>query len=68
MKDKGKQMAWQKDDEVLTTFGSLKQAQNEAFQEGIAFAINKLRNYQEQEIADILEVDLKDATLYEVGE
>jgi hypothetical protein len=60
-------MAWQKDDEVITTFGSLKQAQNEAFQEGIAFAINKLRNYQDSEIADTLEADLKDATLYEVG-
>jgi hypothetical protein len=58
---------WAKDDKVVTTFGTIKQAQNEAFQEGIAFAINKLRNYQEAEIADILEVDLKDATLYEVG-
>jgi hypothetical protein len=58
---------WAKDDKVVTTFGTIKQAQNEAFKEGIAFAINKLRNYQEAEIADILEVDLKDATLYEVG-
>jgi len=59
-------MTWKKDDEVVTTFGTLKQAQNEAFQEGIAFAIHKLRDYQEAEIADILEVDLKDATLYEM--
>jgi hypothetical protein len=59
-------MTYSKNEPVTITFGTLKQAQNEAFQEGIAFAINKLRNYQESEIADILEVDLKGATLFEV--
>jgi hypothetical protein len=59
-------MSYTKNEPVTITFGTLKQAQNEAFQEGIAFAINKLRNYQESEIADILEVDLKGATLFEV--
>lgn len=59
-------MSYSKNEPVTITFGTLKQAQNEAFQEGIAFAINKLRNYQESEIADILEVDLKGATLFEV--
>jgi hypothetical protein len=59
-------MTYSKNEPVTITFGTLKQAQNEAFQEGIAYAINKLRNYQEAEIADILEVDLKGATLFEV--
>jgi hypothetical protein len=59
-------MTYSKNEPVTITFGTLKQAQNEAFQDGIAFAINKLRNYQEAEIADILEVDLKGATLFEV--
>ena len=59
-------MSYTKNEPVTITFGTLKQAQNEAFQDGIAFAINKLRNYQEAEIADILEVDLKGATLFEV--
>lgn len=60
-------MTYFKNEPVTITFGTLKQSQNEAFQQGIAYAIQKLRDQQESEIADILEIQTKNITLYSVG-
>ena len=38
-------MTYKADDEITLTFGGLKQAQNEAFQQGIAYAANRLGRF-----------------------
>jgi hypothetical protein len=58
------------EDEVTVLFGDLKSAQNEAFQEGIQFALNRARKLAH--LGDFgfseLAMKLRDATLYEVPE
>jgi hypothetical protein len=50
-------MPYKADDEITLTFGGLKQAQNEAFQDGISFAANRIGRFFENEpnIGKILE-------------
>jgi len=50
-------MTFRSDDEITLTFGGLKQAQNEAFQDGISFAANRIGRFFENEpnIGKILE-------------
>jgi hypothetical protein len=57
-------MGWQKDDEVTTTFESIKKAQNEAFQDGIAFVIAKLKNQGLVDLAEELEIETMGFALY----
>jgi hypothetical protein len=57
-------MSWKKDDEVTITFESLKNAQNEAFQDGIAFAITKLKNRGLADLAEELEIETMGVALY----
>lgn len=61
-------MPWKKDDEVVTTFGSLKQAQNEAFQEGIAYAVSILKREEQDRVAEILELATAGVKLYSEGD
>jgi hypothetical protein len=61
-------MSWQKDEEVTITFESLKNAQNEAFQQGIAFAISKLRKNGQEDLATELEIKISGAILYTTGD
>jgi hypothetical protein len=42
-------MPYKADDEVTLTFSGLKQAQNEAFRDGIAFAANRIGRFFENE-------------------
>jgi hypothetical protein len=42
-------MGYKADDEITLTFGGLKQAQNEAFQDGISFAANRIGRFFENE-------------------
>lgn len=42
-------MAYKADDEITLTFSGLKLAQNEAFQEGIAFAANRIARFFDKE-------------------
>lgn len=65
-------MAHKADDEITLTFSGLKQAQNEAFQEGIAFATNRLARFFDKEpnlpkIMEFLEL-LKHVDLYNEGD
>ena len=63
-------MTYKANDEVVTTFATLKRAQNEAFQEGIKFAMNfiqqKLNPFDTaNEVMELLEA-LVSVELYEV--
>jgi hypothetical protein len=51
-------MAYKADDEITLTFSGLKQAQNEAFQEGIEFAANRIARFfdKESNLEKILEL------------
>jgi hypothetical protein len=51
-------MPYKADDELTITFGGLKQAQNEAFQDGIAFAANRIGRFFDTnpELPKILEL------------
>lgn len=65
-------MTYKSDDEITLTFSGLKQAQNEAFQEGIAFATNRLARFFDKEanlpkIIEFLDL-LKNVDLYNEGE
>jgi hypothetical protein len=42
-------MTFKSDDEITLTFSGLKQAQNEAFQEGIEFAANRIARFFDKE-------------------
>jgi hypothetical protein len=42
-------MTYKADDEVTITYSGLKQAQNEAFQDGISFASNRLARFFDKE-------------------
>lgn len=57
-------MPWKKNDEVTITFESLKNAQNEAFQDGIAYVIAKLKNRGLIDLAEELEVETMGFALY----
>lgn len=43
-------MTWRTDEEITITFGGLKAAQNEAFQDGIKFAASQIAYYLKDEI------------------
>ena len=43
-------MTYRKDEEITITFGGLKSAQNEAFQDGINFAASQIAYYLKDEI------------------
>jgi hypothetical protein len=65
-------MAYKADDEVTITFSGLKQAQNEAFQQGVAYATNRLERFfkHEPNIETILEFLslLENVKLYNEGD
>ena len=65
-------MSYRADDEITLTFGGLKQAQNEAFQDGISFAANRIGRFFENEpnIEKILEFLslLSNVELYNEGD
>jgi hypothetical protein len=65
-------MPYKADEEITITFGGLKQAQNEAFQDGISFASNRLARFFENEpnIQKILEFLslLSNVELYNEGD
>jgi hypothetical protein len=61
-------MGWKKDDEVGITFGGLKQAQNEAFRDGIAYSVSRLRALGQEQFADLLEIETAGVTLYNEGD
>lgn len=42
-------MEYLADEEITITFGGLKRAQNEAFQDGISFAANRIERFFENE-------------------
>lgn len=42
-------MGYKANDEITLTFGGLKQAQNQSFQDGIAFAANRIERFFENE-------------------
>jgi hypothetical protein len=50
-------MGYKANDEITLTFGGLKQAQNEAFQEGIGYAANRIARFFDKnpELPKILE-------------
>ena len=52
-------------DEVITTYGSLKDAQNEAFREGIAFVVKFLEGRDQPYTAMVVREQISDAQLYE---
>jgi hypothetical protein len=43
-------MTYRKDEEITITFGGLKSAQNDAFQDGIKFAASQISYYLKDEI------------------
>lgn len=43
-------MGYEKDEEITITFGGLKSAQNEAFQDGINFAASQIAYYLKDEL------------------
>lgn len=43
-------MGYRKDEEITITFGGLKSAQNEAFQDGINFAASQIAYYLKDEV------------------
>jgi len=51
---------WHAEDEARITFGSLKRSQNEAFRQGIAWAVAWLAREEQTEFAEFLEADAKD--------
>jgi hypothetical protein len=65
-------MPYKADDEVTLTFSGLKQAQNEAFQDGIAFAANRIGRFFDTnpELPKILEFLslLQNVELYSDGD
>ena len=61
-------MSWKKDDEVVTTFATIKQAQNEAFRDGILYSISSLRAIGQIAIADELEKAAAGVKLYNDGD
>jgi len=63
-------MTWKANDEVVTNFATLKRAQNEAFQEGIKFAMASIQDHLNpfdtaNEVMELLET-LVSVELYEV--
>ena len=65
-------MGYRADDEITITFGGLKNAQNEAFQDGISFAANRIERFFENEpnVQKILEflTLLGNVELYDSGD
>jgi hypothetical protein len=65
-------MSYKADDEVTLTFSGLKQAQNEAFQQGIAYAANRIERFfkNEPNVEKILEFFslLENVKLYAEGD
>jgi hypothetical protein len=53
-------------DEVITTYGSIKNAQNEAFKEGIAFVVAYLVARDQPFTAETVRENLSDSVLYEL--
>jgi hypothetical protein len=53
-------------DEVVTTYGSIKNAQNEAFKEGIAFVVSYLIGRDQPFTASVIQENISDAVLYEL--
>ena len=53
-------------DEVVTTYGSIKNAQNEAFREGIAFVVSYLIGRDQPFTASVIQENIGDAVLYEL--
>ncbi len=51
---------WHAEDNAGITFGSLKRSQNEAFRQGIAWAVAWLAREEQNEFAEFLEADAKD--------
>jgi hypothetical protein len=65
-------MGYRADEEITITFSGLKQAQNEAFQDGISFAANRIERFFEnepnlQKILEFLSL-LKSVELYDEGD
>jgi hypothetical protein len=65
-------MGYRADEEVTITFSGLKQAQNEAFQQGIAYATNRIERFftNEPNLEKILEFLslLENVKLYSEGD
>jgi hypothetical protein len=61
-------MTYTKDEPVTITFGTLKQAQNEAFRDGIAYSVSSLRAIGQFAIAEELEQAAARVSLYNEGD
>jgi hypothetical protein len=52
-------------DEIVTTYGSIKLAQNQAFREGIAYVVQFLEGRDQPYTALVVKETIGDAALYE---
>lgn len=53
-------------DEITTTYGTIKLAQNEAFREGIAYVVSFLEGRDQPYTAMVIREQISDARLYEM--
>jgi len=53
-------------DEIVTTYGTIKLAQNEAFREGIAYVVSFLEGRDQPFTASVVQETIGDARLYEL--